>query len=297
MRKILCLAATLALAMSGPAMAQINPSITITAVPVIVTPPPPPPPGGGACAGGDSGFVPAGYKCVESSTDEFNGTSIDTSKWQLTGGDGTGQNGTGQYEANGVVHCDMSKAADGGNSSCGMHSLFPIPDAPMYLEFRRRLVETALYQFWINTCFNVSSCTGEETDVDMGYQEGGQTFLGSSLFTWDSGASTPYDFGYGCCFSPLNMGDWFTIGFQRDPNPAPNGTLRFFVNGTLVRTFTDMPDNRFIYPSKFPNHSSQDIFQLDYFCTQPGGKQCPNDGYIDWDYIRVYTPSGLPNGY
>ncbi len=148
----------------------------------------PPSSGGGQCPGGDSGFVPAGYKCVLGSTDEFNGSSVDTSKWLVSGTSGTGGPpgsgpgpGSGVYmnPANGYLVEAVQSCCGGlpngfnGSTSGGLRSLFPLPDAPMYVEFRRQVVPLAGYslmQFWANNCRGQFSgdCNGEETDIDMG---------------------------------------------------------------------------------------------------------------------------------
>ncbi len=321
MRKLLCLATIAALTTSVSAIAQTAPSVTITATPQSS--------GGGGGGGGagpctsnDSPYVPAGYKCVPGSSDEFNGSSVDTSKWTITGSPGGQGAGTGVIEGGGNVTALMTQVSTdpnvdfNGSTSAGLSSKFPIPDAPMYLEFRRTLNPSvvSLMQFWISTCKIggdegnfVASCTGEETDVDMGQFNGcGQanqppdastTGLCSGMFDWNNGSN----FGF---FNGGNAGTVsvdsdqqpHVVMLQRLPDPAPNGTVRYGVDGVWVKTLTNMPDARWIYPSKFLNSgATHDVFELDLFCANGNG--CNFNQSIAWDYLRTYTPSGLPNGY
>ena len=263
--------------------------------------------GSGQCPGGDSGFVPAGYNCVESSTEEFNGSSIDTSRWVITGTPGGQGPGTGciSNPSGGYVEA-FAVPYSGGTTSCGLKTIFPMPDAPMYLEYRFRFAAYTrfLYQFWTGNC-NLDACNPvpsgyAETDIDLGQFNGCNTLnpnaspdglcsaLGGQDFEID-GQTNVHD------------GNWHVIGYQRLPDPAPNGTLNFFVDGTLVRTITGLARDNWVFPSKYVGTGSwgefgspHDIFDMDQFCV--GG--CGNASQeVDWDYLRVYTPSGLPNGY
>jgi hypothetical protein len=276
----------------------------------------PPSSGGGQCPGGDSGFVPAGYKCVLGSTDEFNGSSVDTSKWDISGTPGGQGPGTGLFAspANGYVVASVQPCCGGlpngfnGSTSMGMGSKFPIPDAPMYLEFRRQVVPLSGYslmQFWTTNCGSrfATNCNGEETDIDMGpfngcnqnnMDPGADPFgLCSGMFVWNGGNSFGLNFTLD---GPSVRTGWQTIMLQRLPDPAPNGTVRYGVNGVWLKTVTNMPDDRWLYPSRHlqPGTGSHDFFILNLFCANANG--CPGNE-IDWDYLRVYTPTGLPNGY
>jgi hypothetical protein len=302
MRNIIAILAFIAL--TGTALAQ---SVTITVTPQSS--------GGGAgpCTSNDSPYVPAGYKCVPGSSDEFNGSAVDTGKWTITGSPGGQGPGTGVNESGGVVTMSMTQMGPpstffNGSTSGGLVSKFPIPDAPMYLEFRRTLNPSvvSLMQFWIRNCGS-GPCTGEETDVDMGQFNGcnqnnvdpgaSPTGLCSGMFDWNNGSN--FGFFNGSASGAVSVDSDqqpHTIMLQRLPDPAPNGTVRYGVDGVWVKTLTDMPDARWIYPSKFLNGgATQDEFELDLFCANGNG--CNFNQSIAWDYLRVYTPSGLPNGY
>jgi hypothetical protein len=272
--------------------------------------------GGGGCTGGDSPYVPAGYHCVPGSSDEFNGASVDTSKWIISGSPGGQGSGTGIVSdpTDGFVSEVMAQVSSdpnvdfNGSTSMGMVSKFPIPDAPMYLEFRRRVNSIAvLMQFWTNNCSPDNDCVGEETDIDLG------PFNGCNQSNTDPGADI-----YGLCsgmFKHSNDGQpqalnisldggrvfddsvFHIIMMQRLPDPAPNGTVRYGVDGTWLKTVTNMPDSRWAFPSLNRSGSNTDIdhFISNLFCSNGNG--CPYTASIDWDYLRVYTPSGLPNGY
>jgi hypothetical protein len=205
-----------------------------------------------------------------------------------------------------------------GASSGGMTSKFPIPDAPMYMEFARTLSPgpVSLMQFWTKGCFDQigpGTCFGDETDIDMGQFNGCNQFnvapgaspqgLCSGMFVWNGSSAGGFFNGSVSGSVPVD-GDTnpHVIMLQRLPDPAPNGTVRYGADGGWVKTVSNMPDDRWIYPSRHLQSGSwgalgspHDALDLDLFCSNGNGCSYPMS--IAWRYIRVYTPSGLPNGY
>jgi hypothetical protein len=268
--------------------------------------------GGGACPGGDSGFVPAGYQCVLADTDEFSGSS-----GGVTYNDGDTINGKWQVHVSGYVPSmiqDNGYLASGmylggtfnGRTGAGLLGLFNLPDAPSYIEWRRRYVPSqtygALIQMWTaNSIPNQSGgpSTQEETDADMGEGCGGRGAVPASdppgncagWADW-SNPSAPqfFDFAYGSI--PIsNSSAWATIGMQRLPTPSPNGSIVITVNGVVQHTFTDAP-NYYAFPS-LGHTGLPDIFVQNLFCANPSASGgCPDDLEVDLDYVRVYTPCG-----
>jgi hypothetical protein len=281
-------------------------------------PPPAPPPvtTGSACPGGDSGFVPAGYSCLQSETDEFNGSSIDSTKWGLSGTPTCAEGG-------GYLTLSMTN-----NSTCGVWSKFTLPSAPAYIEWRRRLnpyqTPSSLYQFW--TCYSTSTFNGdcifghtgnsgisEETDADMGDQcsntmdPGATNFysLCTDLWGWQNRSPTIANFvNFSYSGPTIGNGNAFhVIGLQRLPTPAPNGSLIWSVDGCVVKTmgaasaYTSCGQSVPNYPSipgtYWTNPPSGGAGGLDRFIVELFCKtsSCPGMS-IDWDYVRVYCVSG-----
>jgi len=269
---------------------------------------------GGACPGGDSGFVPAGYTCVVSETDEFNGTSIDTSKWGLSGTPTCSEGG-------GYLTLTMNN-----NSSCGVWSKFNLPSAPAYIEWRRRLnpyqTSNSLYQFW--TCYSKSNFNGdciaghtgnsgisEETDADMGAQcsnrvdPGATNFysLCTDLWGWQNGSANIANFVNASYSGPAigNGNAFHIIGLQRLATPSPNGTLIWSVDGCVVKTMgaasaiTSCGNTAPNYPMSWGPYwvtppsggaGGNDYFIVELFCSSGS---CPN---MTIDYVRTYCVVG-----
>jgi len=254
--------------------------------------------GGTACTSSDSGFVPAGYNCVVGVGDEFNGSTLNTSKWILSGC-------TDDYTMEGTyVALHMRYPGCFNNYTGGsITGTFNLPDAPSYIEWRRRYVPHqtlgGLVQMWTN---NAGTGTGhdqstiygqEETDADMGEGCGSRGAIPGTDPTGEcsgwpdlTNPAFPFfhDYQYGS--TAISDGsDWHVIGMQRLPTPAPNGSVVISLDGTPIHTMYANLVNAF--PSSggtgFP-----DVFIANMFAGE--AHSSGNDMELDIDYVRVYTP-------
>jgi hypothetical protein len=165
------------------------------------------PSGKGACPGGDSGFVPSGYSCYTAATDEFNGTSLDLSKWQMPGLGGNVGGGNhcsvdvsppctfdpaNTTVGNGVVSMTANLQGDGnvhhgGFSSRSDHAG---PNAPYYIELRVKEAAPFPQQGYMSGGFwwFGQPCSSSELEIDAGpdsgKSSGGNILLAYNYFDW-----------------------------------------------------------------------------------------------------------------
>jgi hypothetical protein len=244
------------------------------------------PPGSGACPGGVSGFVPSGYSCNTAMTDEFNGSSLDTSKWRngLSGGQAGGAG------VNGYHFCSSANVVGGGNlqirafvsapDSCtgGVVSANLIPPAPVYVEWRAKMGGTAAGIDW--PIWMLGDCVaGNFAEIDIVDNETGNNNTNLGQFLWNSCSYSQLNNSHTNHVSSFDTGAAFHVyGLWK----AGDGTLKEYVDGTLVNQVNELG-------SVFDSQGQR--------INMEGGREegcCINSAGLpqemDIDYVRVYCP-------
>ena len=173
-----------------------------------------PPEATGGC-GTPSPYVPAGYTCKTAASDEFNGTTLDSTKWKDLA------NTSLRYVSGGVLH--MQYAPDGSNGGIMGTGNNGSGDAPFYLETRTRWPtgeDTGGETNWPFSSDVWQYCSGTgncgELDVD-------QRFCANqdiNVWAWRGGGNTWDGAGYtgtvGCLGNSANMrdGNFHILGVQ-----------------------------------------------------------------------------------
>jgi len=228
---------------------------------------------------GSSSNVPAGYNLDPALSDEFNGTSLDTTKFKTTtlGAHSTDScmiyDNSNVYESGGYLHIKTSYDGTHFHQGPQIIHVATLPDN-YYTEIRLNPatgggLNVGVYSFGYSSAYGSYSQTVAEVD-DIEYGSTNWYFWGLpqwSVINWNTGlASTPG--GYN--------GNWHTVGRLRQ-----NGIDYFYYDGVLKYTLT-APYPQFV--------NSPDQFEV-YSGVETG---CPNTSGLPTetliDYIRVYHP-------
>jgi len=244
------------------------------------------PTGSGACPGGNSGFVPAGYTCNTTLTDEFNGSSLDTSKWTV-GWQGSCDPNCVFPPTNPVVSggnlqlTSITNSAANSTQPGGVYSKSTFPPAPSYWEVRVAIPPDVSYQAdWMMDLVGVP-----HIEIDM--QETQFNNQCANLHDWTAGytgdltsSGQPSISGNGCHGnSNWTDGNFHTYGMHRH---VSGGTvvLDFYMDGQLTTTITPSGTNA----NLFATSTAAMVLQVN-------SKLVANRADTALvDYVRVYCP-------
>jgi len=269
--------------------ATVQSSITVTVFPAV----------GAACGGQPPAVNLPGYTCFSAASDEFDGDSLNLSKWTIRG------DSARDIVSGGTLQ--ISLGMDGGSpSGGGMTGNIGLPNAPAYIELKLSLTPICCgwsYEDWFcngsvtyspNHCGDVSA-PGVSAETDL-YETMFSNNDCIHIHLWQNAAIIDEGGGVptinGCFGDNMLDGNYHILGLLRIPTPSPNGTLIFYQDGLVIGQGS--PDSPcWASPSANGcNPSDGDAFIIGYACFGDA-TQCattPSGVVETLDYIRVYCP-------
>jgi hypothetical protein len=252
-------------------------------------------PSGGGCGGQPPAIPLPGYTCDTAVSDEFNGNSVDTTKWTFNGQDPSFLVVSGGTIKGGVHIVNGNLVGSGfvGNTA--------IPNAPSYVEVRLQTPSLTQwsYEDWfcpkpINQCIGVNPGNSvQAAELDL-YETLFSNQDCVHIHLWQNGSIINEGGGVpalnGCFGGNMLDGNFHVLGMQLLPTPPPNGTIIFTMDGSVI--VQGSPNSAcFVSPiSCDPGNGLIFIFGMSCLSgdcnTTPGGQ--PIIETID--YIRVYCP-------
>jgi len=240
--------------------------------------------GGAACTGDpDSGLgASLGLTCQPQYSDDFNTSTCNSTKWSCSGTPSFGSGYAAITRGLGLAEPPVDPG---------------FPHEQFYLETRMRVLnfdgQTNLGIWMCGGPFGHPACPWTQDSVtnmpEIDIMETAFTGTGKQCIdAWYWTGSTAYNATSHCgdLGVVVTNGSWIRLGVYLDPNPAPNGTLRYYQeqNGVMV-DLVDVPNaGTLVFPyNASPSYGPR--VWIGAFC--PGGRTCTS-GEMDVDYVHMY---------
>jgi hypothetical protein len=234
----------------------------------------------GGCGVTDSPYVPAGYTCDPSLSDEFNGSSLDTSKWSVSSQGGPSGNLDAANVTVGGGSLRLALTANGSSYNFGgIGSKFSIPGGPVYVEYRAKLCcanasgAESNIQLWGRNPTQVTELDSPETNCPYGNLA---YYVWSGSPNWNLLAAQ--NFG---CHIPVSAfdGNFHVFGIL-----MRNGQVTWYFDGSALQSFTPTGAASVVYTDA--KQFTTEVCQTN--CSGGVGNISNLPDYEYLDYIRTY---------